>query len=393
MTGRAASIALLICVASSSFFARTAAHANDRFTSDERAMISANGPWPLNPTPDPSNRFSGDQTAIAFGKDLFSDPRLSRDENLSCTSCHVPELGFTDGLERSTGIGEVDRNAPAIANLANFRWFGWDGRSDTLWGQSIHPILNDLEMAATAADIAAQMAGQEDLAARYEQATQTNPADETPEAILVNTGKILAAYQETLRTPRTRFDDYRDALVTGATAGQVAYPDAAKRGLKIFTGKGKCSICHFGPLFTNGEFHSIGIKHFAAADRVDTGRYGGLKAFRESKLNRLGPHSDEDQALAAKAPSAYAAFLHSNWGAYRVPSLRNVGATAPYMHDGSLATLEDVVDHYSDMNMDRLHSDGETLLRPLDLSAQERADIVAFLHTLTAAPVASAAGD
>ncbi|MEP4031189.1 cytochrome c peroxidase [Roseibium polysiphoniae] len=356
-------------------------------------MIRAHGPWPLKPPPDPSNRFSGNQTAIAFGKDLFSDPRLSRDGNLSCTSCHVPELGFTDGLERSTGIGEVDRNAPAIANLANFRWFGWDGRSDTLWGQSIHPILNDLEMAATAADIATQMVGQEDLSVRYEQATKTNPAYETPEALLVNTGKILAAYQETLRTPRTHFDDYRDALVTGDTAGQVAYPDAAKRGLKIFTGKGKCSICHFGPLFTNGEFHSIGIKHFAAADRVDTGRYGGLKAFRESKLNRLGPYSDEDQALAAKAPSAYAAFLHSNWGAYRVPSLRNVGATAPYMHDGSLATLEDVVDHYSDMNMDRLHSDGETLLRPLDLSKRERADLVAFLHTLTAAPVAHAAGD
>ncbi|MEP0454039.1 MAG: cytochrome-c peroxidase, partial [Roseibium sp.] len=234
-------------------------------------MIRAHGPWPLKPSPDPSNRFSGNQTAIAFGKELFEDPRLSRDGNLSCASCHVPELGFTDGLKRSTGIGEVDRNAPAIANLTSLRWFGWDGRSDTLWGQSIHPILNDLEMAATAADIAAQMADQEDLAARYEQTTKINPADEPSETILVNTGKILAAYQETLRTPRTRFDDYRDALISGDIVGLAAYPDAAKRGLKIFTGKGKCSICHFGPLFTNGEFHSIGIKHFAEAGRVDTG--------------------------------------------------------------------------------------------------------------------------
>lgn len=356
------------------------------FSSDETAMILAHGPWPVAVRTDPSNRFSGDPAAISLGHDLFSDPRLSRDGNLSCQSCHIPALGFTDGHRKSTGIGQVDRNAPALANLALFRWYGWDGRSDTLWAQSIHPILNELEMAATAAGVAAQITGNDDLASRYKLVTMADPGTELPETILVNTGKILAAYQETLRTPRTAFDAYRDALASNDIASQAAYPEAARRGLKLFAGRGKCSICHFGPQFTNGEFHSIGIKHFAEADRVDTGRYGGLKAFRASALNRLGPHSDEDPAAAARSPSAYVAFLHSNWGAYRVPSLRNVSATAPYMHDGSLQTLEGVVEHYSKMNMERLHSDGETLLRPLNLTDRDRADLVTFLETLSGMP-------
>ncbi len=356
------------------------------FTPSERALILSHGPWPVETAADPSNRFSGQAEVANFGKSLFSDPRLSRDNDVSCQSCHLPELSFTDGLARSEGMARVDRNSMSLANLRLNRWFGWDGKSDTLWAQSIHPILDGKEMGATAAMIAARIAEHPDMAKSYRALTGHAASEEPADTVLVNIGKFLAAYQETLVTPRTKFDAFRDALETGDSYGINAYPEAAKRGLKLFTGRGNCGVCHFGPNFTNKEFHSVGLGHFTDNKRVDTGRYGGLKAFRGSRFNRLGPFSDEDQGIAARAPTNFAAFTHTDWGAYRVPSLRNASATGPYMHNGSLETLEDVVRHYSKLNLDRLHADGETLLKPLNLSEGEISDLVAFLETLSGPP-------
>ena len=206
---------------------------------------------------------------------------------------------------------------------------------------------------------------------------------------MVNVSKILAAWQETLQTPRTSFDRFRDAVAAGDAVSQSRYPDAARRGLKLFVGEGRCSLCHFGPLFSNDEFHHIGLPHFTRRGSVDPGRHGGMQAYLASPFRRSGEFSDEPPEAAALAPGNFLARSHDDWGRFRVPSLRDVGATAPYMHDGSLPDLEAVVRHYSEIDMERLHAVGESLLRPLALSPEQVADLVAFLRTLDGDPETS----
>ena len=167
------------------------------------------------------------------------------------------------------------------------------------------------------------------------------------------------------------------------------YPAAAQRGLKIFVGKGQCSACHHGPNFTNGEFDDVGVPYFAEKGRVDQGRHGGIAALRASPFNLLGAYND-DPAKATAEPTRHVEPQHRNWGEFRVPSLRNVAETAPYMHNGSLATLEAVVRHYSEVDVERLHGDdGARLVRPLRLRPQEASDLVSFLKTLSGPLVAA----
>jgi len=352
------------------------------FSATEKAAILLHGPWPVAMTPDPSNRVSGQSKAIAFGRALFSSRLLSADRKQSCASCHIANAGFSDGRPRSIGSARVDRNALALYNLRLNRWFGWAGQSDNLWAQSLRPILDTKELRATPQMIARRITGHPDFARRYLGLFGSRPATHPPETVLVNIAKALAAYQETIVSGPTPFDAFRDALARGDSAGIAAYPVPAKRGLKIFIGKGKCSICHFGPNFTNGEFHNIGVKHFVARSRVDKGRYGGIQQLRASRYNLLGPFNDDKTRSTAGFTKRVR--LHPrNWGEFRVPSLRNLALTAPYMHDGSMASLSDVVRHYSELNEDRLHQDGERLLRALKLSKTESADLVVFLKTLS----------
>src|SRR6185436_10246802 len=209
-------------------------------------------------------------------------------------------------------------------------------------------------------------------------------ASDAPELVLVNTSKALAAFQETITTGRTAFDTFRDALASGDQQAMANYPFGAQRGLKIFVGKGRCSVCHHGANFTSGEFDDIGIPFFAEPGRVDSGRHGCIATLRANPFNLLGTFND-DPGKATAPPTRHVEQLHRNWGEFRVPSLRNVAQTGPYMHNGSLATLQDVVRHYSEVDVERLHGDdGARLIRPLRLSAQEAADLVSFLETLSA---------
>jgi cytochrome c peroxidase len=332
--------------------------------------------------PDPSNRASGRPEAIALGHRLFFDTRLSKDGQRSCASCHDPAKAFADGRPRSVGVMLVDRNAIALANLRLNRWFGWAGAGDSLWAQSISPILDPKELALTPDELRMRLAADPALATAYAQVFGSAPASDEAELVLVHAAKALAAFQETIVTGRTAFDEFRDALERGDAAAVGRYPVAAGRGLKLFVGKGRCSVCHFGPNFTNGEFEDIGVPHFAEKGRVDTGRYGGIGALKSSPFTVLGRYND-DPAGAPGLATRHVEPLHRNWGEFRVPSLRNVARTAPYMHNGSLATLADVVRHYSEVNEERLHGlPGQTLVRPLRLTPQERADLVAFLETL-----------
>jgi cytochrome c peroxidase len=352
------------------------------FTEEEKRKILSHGPWPPKRIADPSNRVSGKPAAIALGERFFYEPRLSGTGSVLCATCHVPFRGFQDARRRGFGLEEGDRNTPSILNVRFERWFGWDGANDSLWAQSVRPLLDPREMRSSAAHVAAFVRGNASFSGDYEKTFGRKANDEKDEALLVNVGKALAAFQETLVSGRTPFDDFRDALERGDGAAMARYPDAAKRGLRIFVGEGRCNLCHFGPQFTNGEFADTGVPFFASKGKVDQGRYGGIKKLKDNPLNLLGAFND-DAARSTATGTSHVELQHRNFGEFRVPGLRNVAGTAPYMHDGSLATLRDVVLFYSNLNEERLHADGAKILRPLELSPDEVEDLLAFLQSLS----------
>ncbi|MEL3892325.1 cytochrome c peroxidase [Ferrovibrio sp. MS7] len=344
------------------------------FTPEERAALLRHGPWPLPLERDDSNRLSGNQAAIAFGQALFFDPRLSAKGDMSCATCHQPARRYSDNEK---GRGEFLRNVPSLLDIRWNRWFGWDGAQDNLWSQSLRPMLSAAEMAATPKLIADHIRSDADLRCRYRAATGAVPeADD--DAVAVMASKALAAFQETLISGPAPFDAFRDDLAANRTPN---LSEAAQQGAKLFVGKGQCAICHIGPGFTNREFHDIGVPYMVRPGLVDPGRHLGLRRLSESKLTRLGPFSDDP--ARESVTTRHVTLLHRNWGEFRVPSLRNLVGTAPYMHNGSRATLRDVVRHYSELNEERLHADGERLLKPLFLGNDEIDALVAFLEALS----------
>ena len=383
MTGNTKFFAVVFCILTAlPIVPATAAD----FTATEKRKILRQGPWPPPTGPDPSNRVSGKPAAVAFGRMLFVETRLSVSGKIACSTCHRPEAGWTDGRARSHGHEAVDRNALSLFNLRFNRWYGWDGAQDTLWAQNLRPLLDKREMGIGPAGAARLVRTDRRLACSYRQAFGKAPGVDD-ERLFVDLGKALSAFLETLVTGRTPFDDFRDALERNDDAGQNRYPAAAKRGLRLFIGRGRCVFCHFGPAFTNGEFADVGVPYFVGRgpgrnDWVDPGRWGGIRKLRRSPYTLLGRFSDDPRRSTA-AKTRYVRLTHRNYGEFRVPGLRNAALTAPYMHDGSLAVLADVVLHYSTIDESRLHEDGEKILRRLDLSARERADLVAFLDSLT----------
>lgn len=371
----------LACLVILAMFAPAPVHAQKVIlTEAEVSAVLSHGPWPKPKQKDPSNKVSGNPSAIALGRQLFFSSKLSSDGTLNCASCHQPDNGFTDGLKQAMGHTRSDRNTQSLYNLRHNRWFGWDGRNDNLWAQSLRPIVRSDEMALPTAELRSVLSDGE-YAASYSAlfaAAQTLSEQQN----LVNVGKLLAAYVETLETGKSPFDRFRDALEQSDLVVATAYPEAAQRGFRIFAGKGKCNFCHTGALFSNGEFHDAGVPYFVAEDRVDAGRHGGIKALKRSPFTLDGAYSDDPGRTGAWKTRRLIT-SHNDFGTFRVPGLRNVELTAPYMHNGSLATLEDVVRHYSDIDLERLHADGELILQPLNLTNLEVSDLVTFLRSLT----------
>jgi len=353
------------------------------FTADELSRIMQHGPWPQAWSPDPSNRVSGKPAAIDFGEQLFFENRLSGSGKLACGSCHVPERDWSDGLVRGEGMQTVDRNTPNLVNVRYHRWYGWDGAADSLWSQSIRPILNEKELASSPRHVAELVRTDAELACHYTRTFGRAPAAApTDEALLVDVGKALAAFQETIVAARTAFDEFRDALARGDRAAAARYSIPAQRGLKIFIGKGNCVTCHTGPRFTNGEFYATGVSSSAAKGHSDPGRYEGIRLLKESHFNLLGPYND-DAARTTAAATQRVDSVQRNLGEFKVPSLRNAALTGPYMHNGQIGTLREVVRYYSELNVERPRADGEQLLKPLKLSAQETDDLIVFVESLT----------
>ncbi|HEU5178757.1 MAG TPA: cytochrome-c peroxidase, partial [Burkholderiales bacterium] len=262
------------------------------FSKEEIARIVQHGPWPPPRVRDPSNRVSGKPEAIALGEKLFFEPRLSGSGSVLCATCHAPFRAFQDGRARGFGLEAVDRNTPTVLNAGFYRWYGWDGANDSLWSQSIRPLLDPREMKASPMHVAGVVRNL--LSTEYRGAFGRD-VPEDDEEVLVDVGKALAAFQETLVSGRTAFDEFRDALAGGT---QSAYPEKANRGLKIFVGKGNCSTCHFGAHFTNGEFADVGVPFFIAPGKVDAGRLEGLKRLKGSPYNLLSRYNDDSSGKA-----------------------------------------------------------------------------------------------
>ncbi len=380
-----------------SAFAQTDAEA--QFSDAELRAITSHGPWPQTTPADAGNSLSGQDWAEALGSTLFFEPGLSSEGRVSCASCHVPSKGFSDALTVAQGAQAGVRNSQGLLDAGLQRWFGWDGGADSLWAAAMRPMLAAHEMAGTIAQLAQFLRNNEQFVGTIneelgretgqvsspsippEQAGSLSWLDD--EAVVVLAAKSIGAYVRTLQSARTPFDDYRDALRNNDKLAQSNYPEAAKRGLKLFLGEANCRACHFGANFSNGEFHDTGRPFFTGVGQVDPGRYTGIKRVQSDAYNLLGPFAD-NVSPTDKIKTANVKLSQENWGQWRTPSLRNLKNTSPYMHDGSLARLRDVVDAYADIDPARLHASGESLLRPLNLDDQQRNDLVAFLLSLSA---------
>ena len=358
------------------------------FSLQERQRIAAHGPWPQAPLADVSNRWQGQPAAVALGRRLFSDKRLSAGGRRSCASCHVPARAFQDGralpASRQPHTPAHRRNTPSLLDSGGQRWLGWDGSHDTLWAASLAPLLAPAEMGhGSVEQLATTMRQTPALRSAWQRALGPLPADDA--LLAVSVAKALAAYQATLVSPRTPFDAFRDALVLGDKRSASRYPLAAQRGLRLFLGKAGCSTCHAGPAFSNGEFADVGQPFFVPGG-VDSGRHGGLSRLLASRFNRRGIYNDAGEGGAADPRAVTTRHVlqeHRHFGEFRVPPLRQLLRTAPYMHDGSLPTLASVVQHYSQLDEERLHVDGERILRRLDLTPDEAADLQSFLESLS----------
>lgn len=339
---------------------------------------------PLPPlAPDPTNAVADDPRAAQLGQYLFFDKGLSASGRFSCASCHDPALHFTDGKALFEGLGRGERNTPTLWNAAYQRWFFWDGRADTLWSQALGPIQNPLEMGTSPAQALAHVANTPEVRAAFEAlfGPLAKPlAGEAEQRAFAAIGKCLAAYERRLVTRSSPFDRYAQAVRQGDGEAQKSYPEAAKRGLALFDGRAGCRSCHPGPLFSDAEFHDIGVPRRGAP--ADPARRRGIELLLASPYRADGPASD---ARAGEKAGELAALVRSseNFGAFRTPSLRNVARTAPYMDRGQFATLREVLEYYSELkeSVPAGHH-GEKVLKPLHLSPAEIDDLLAFLETL-----------
>lgn len=354
-----------------------------RMSDAEIAQLRHFGPWPQLIPPDPGNELSGQLWAEQLGELLFNDPGLSANGKHSCLSCHQPNRGFTDGLPLAQGIQQHKRNTQGLLNIAAQRWFGWDGGTDSLWAASLRPLLSDIEMGADASTVANDYRNKDYILEAFSSAdTDFKSSNLDDEQFVVLLSKAIAAYTRTLTSGRTTFDQFRSALLENDEPGMQRYPVSAKRGLTLFFGDANCHVCHFGPDFSNGEFHDTGRPFFISVGEIDSGRYEGIKRVRNDIFNLLGKHNPLDDEQD-KRKTRTVTLGQINFGQWRTPSLRNLTLTAPYMHDGSLETLRDVIDAYADIDPGRLHAQGESILKPLDLNNEARNDLVYFLQTLS----------
>ncbi len=271
-----------------------------------------------------------------LGRALFFDPILSVDRTFSCARCHDPEHGFASKEPRAIGVfgKQGTRNAPSLLNVAYHTSFFWDGRESRLETQALRPIENPLEMGSTVADVIQRLKADARYEAKFKEAF---PDGVTAE----NLGRALASFQRTLLVGNSRVDRFRAAEASSLS-------DEERHGLWLYESKGRCWRCHSGANFEDGEFHNTGVSW--AKTPADLGRHEVTKR-------------DEDR------------------GKFKTPTLRGVARTAPYMHDGSIATLEEVVEFYNRGGNPNPYLDPR--ITPLGLEKSDIRSLAAFLRALS----------
>jgi len=269
---------------------------------------------------------------IALGKQLYFDPRLSRTDDVSCASCHHPDKGWSNGERFATGVEgqKGGRSAPTIVNSAYARFNFWDGRAGTLEDQALGPVQNPIEMDLKLPELEKKLNA---IKGYQEQFQSVFGTDVTSDGV----AKAIAAYERTVLSGNAPYDRFK-------AGDKSALSEAAQRGMHIFFNKAVCSACHVGPNFSDNAFHNVGVG--MDQKEPDVGR--------EAVSGLLGDR-----------------------GSFKTPTLREIGRTAPYMHDGSLATLEDVIEHYRKGGVPNPQLDEEIF--PLKVSDEEKADLITFL--------------
>jgi cytochrome c peroxidase len=414
--------------------------ADQGVTAEERALLEAlrydDGP----PPSDPSNRVADDADARAFGQRLFFDPRFSgpliegdndgssstlgvRGEagRVSCAGCHVPADGFVDtrSPHRQVSLASLWtlRRSPTLLEVASQPLYNWDGRRDALWNQAAGVMESEREFNSSRLFVAQQIARHHaeayetlfgtlpplDDGARFpslapaetgciERATMEGveydcrgrpgdgaeydgmAADDQAAVtqVMVDAGKAIAAYLRSLRCGPSRFDAWLDGDRTALAENEL-------RGARLFVGRAGCVSCHSGPLLSDGAFHNVGMSPAPVAvaiiDVNDRGAAAAIPAALADPLSTAGAFSDGDRE---KLP---AAALPEHEGAFRTPSLRCVARQPSFMHTGQLKTLSGVISFFA-RGGDRSGYPGTSELTPLELSEEERADLVAFIGSL-----------
>ncbi len=398
-----------------------------RFDIKEWEAIQALTPLP-DKEPDPTNRYVLDPAAARLGQKLFFESRYSgsilvgaTDNNgglgeegetgkAACAVCHDPNNAFADQRSQpnnvSLGTRYTTRNTPTLINVRYYDFHGWGGKQDSLWCQASlspessrnsrgdrcgyahmlwehyreeynsvfeNPLPQALDPQAPDAD-------------RFPQKCKPGSGDQDPwemmaEAdrnavleIMANQGKAVAAYEWKLVSRNSPFDQY-------VAGDEEAMSDAAKRGLDLFMGKAACVDCHNTPIFSDNEYHNLGLTQAGLnLPDVDEGRFAGVGKLLKHAFNSRSPFRDgaDPGKLEGLTPN------EADRGKFRTPGLRNIAQTAPYMHNGAYQTLAEVIEHY-DRGGDGAGFDGEksVVLKPLFLTEREKTDLVAFLESLT----------
>ncbi len=275
---------------------------------------------------------------IELGKNLYFDKRLSRDGSMSCATCHDPNKGWADALPRAAGFGgkELGRHSPTVINTAFNEVQFWDGRAATLEEQAVGPIMAAGEMNMPGPEVVLELLRKApEYSGAFEAAYGSGPS-------MDNIGRAIAAFERTVITGQSPFDRY-------VAGDKSALTESQKRGLILFTTTASCTACHNGINFTDNKFHSLGVQQ-AGPLASDLGRF-------EVSNDPKDKH------------------------AFKTPGLRNIEQSAPYMHDGSLATLEDVVEFYNKGGL--IDNNRSRLIQPLNLTESQKQDLVEFLRSLT----------
>jgi len=297
------------------------------------------GPLPTSP-PTPSTNLNY-AAKVELGKQLYFDGRLSKNGAISCAFCHNPGTGFADPRQTSIGVGGGvgGRQSPTVYNTAFNHLQFWDGRARSLEEQAIGPIHNPIEMGETHENVVRKLG----KVKGYQQQFRTVFGSDVNFQDLAN---AISAYERTVISTNSAFDKY-------VLGDQKAMDEAAVRGMALFKSKARCILCHNGSNFTDNQFHNLGVPQVGPA-KEDLGRYDVTRAEKDK-------------------------------GAFKTPTLRSIIETAPYMHDGAFKTLEEVVDFLNEGG--GANQNLSTFIKPLSLTPEEKAELVAFLKALTGEPI------